>query len=52
MVAIQPISKSTVLAAVWSMISAKWGIVLTYHSHKYKLTIELDEIPNSVEDAP
>ncbi|XP_020282755.1 uncharacterized protein LOC109854268 [Pseudomyrmex gracilis] len=37
---IQPISESTTISAVWSLICAKWGITLMYYTNKYALLVE------------
>ncbi|KZC07565.1 hypothetical protein WN55_08336 [Dufourea novaeangliae] len=42
---IHPISESTAISAVWSMICGKWGISLTYHTYKYELIIQEDSAP-------
>ncbi|RLU24883.1 hypothetical protein DMN91_002974 [Ooceraea biroi] len=38
--AILPISDSTVICAVWSLIYGKWGIVLMYYTNKYELLLQ------------
>ncbi|XP_017891480.1 heme transporter hrg1-A isoform X3 [Ceratina calcarata] len=42
---IEPISESTIISAVWSMICGKWGIFLMYYSHKYELVITEGSAP-------
>ncbi|XP_076640967.1 uncharacterized protein LOC143352403 [Halictus rubicundus] len=42
---IEPLSTSTVIASVYAMICSKWGILLTYHSHKYELIIQEEHAP-------
>ncbi|XP_011870538.1 PREDICTED: heme transporter hrg1-A-like isoform X1 [Vollenhovia emeryi] len=42
---IRPISESTVISAVWSMICGKWGITLMYYSNKYELLIQEGTLP-------
>ncbi|EZA57707.1 heme transporter hrg1-B [Ooceraea biroi] len=37
---ILPISDSTVICAVWSLIYGKWGIVLMYYTNKYELLLQ------------
>lgn len=37
---IKPISESTAITAVWSMMCGKWGIFLMYYSNKYELIIQ------------
>lgn len=39
-VAIRPISESTAISAIWSMICGKWGVTLMYYSNKYELLIQ------------
>ncbi|XP_043261885.1 uncharacterized protein LOC122402828 [Colletes gigas] len=36
---LEPVSQSTGISAVWSMICGKWGILLMYYSHKYQSLI-------------
>jgi len=43
--AIRPISESTVISAVWSMICGKWGVALMYFSNKYALLIQEGALP-------
>lgn len=42
---IVPISESTIISAVWSMIFGKWGIFLMYYCHKYELVITIGSAP-------
>lgn len=44
-VPVMPISESTIITAVWSMICGKWGIFLMYHTHKYELILEEASAP-------
>ncbi|XP_050458829.1 heme transporter hrg1-A-like [Cataglyphis hispanica] len=48
---IQPISESTFISAVWSMICAKWGITLTYYSNKYELLLQEGTAPILTDNA-
>lgn len=42
---VMPISESTTISAVWSMICGKWGILLMYHSRKYELILKEGSTP-------
>ncbi|XP_078047614.1 uncharacterized protein LOC144475515 [Augochlora pura] len=42
---IEPLSTSTAITAVYAMICGKWGIILTYHSHKFELIIQEQQTP-------
>ncbi|GAB1861927.1 Heme transporter hrg1-B [Camponotus japonicus] len=48
---IQPISESTVIRAVWSVICAKWGVTLMYYSNKYELLIQEGAAPILTDNA-
>ncbi|KAH0956443.1 hypothetical protein HN011_000366 [Eciton burchellii] len=37
---VQPISHSTIICAVWSIIYGKWGIMLMYYTNKYELLLQ------------
>ncbi|KAL0117280.1 hypothetical protein PUN28_010257 [Cardiocondyla obscurior] len=36
---LEPVSESTIISAVWSMICGKWGILLMFYSNKYELLV-------------
>ncbi|KAL6262023.1 hypothetical protein P5V15_007114 [Pogonomyrmex californicus] len=50
-ISIQPISESTIIPAVWSMICGKWSITLMYYSNKYGLLIQEETSPLLIDNA-
>ncbi|EGI58558.1 PREDICTED: heme transporter hrg1-A-like isoform X1 [Acromyrmex echinatior] len=48
---IHPISESTIITAVWSMICGKWGITLMYYSNKYELLVQEGASPILTDNA-
>lgn len=50
-IAIWPISGSTIISAVWSMICGKWGVTLMYYSNKYELLIQEGTSPILTDNA-